>query len=717
MNIQEYNIMRDSFRNITTYGLAALAVAFLLMCMLPSDAEAQRYRSEWLNVGEMANVWSEADGRRLSGVGNFWPYIMSVAQSNLQGYWNGRYVSYGARDFTDYRGEHFDYYTLQMYPTDPIQKWPTEFKLVSKYEQPEVMVDGNPSYRNQVQIDEVDPSIVADRKIVHEYNTMMGLTVRREISHFSQEYHDNYNVVEVTLTNTGETNAHVEAEEFLELPEQTLKDVYMSIGHHWSMPNWARRAANGVGYGRWMMHQIERNDTFRASYAWGGRVPHFDEWDPLGYPAIDAGGWDWPVSPDTSGRLVGHGFVGNAAIHADTAPGDDVNDKTQPTTMVDYNWGKFDDLTTTPFSEGANKIKYEEIMSAGIKQPYHADRVEPSGDYAHSTRDPELAATAGFAEVQSYGPYTLAPGESVDIVIIDGVNGLSHDATIEIGAAFKKLWEQGNQYGDIEYDANGNGTIEADEVMDKNEWVLTGRDSLFKTFRRGYENYMSGYAIPQPPRPPSRFEVTSGVGQVLLEWEYEGTDPEGGFEIYRGHNTVQGAYEENFTYRHIATVDGDVRSYADDNDVERGIDYFYYIQAVGPDNTDDTGMTPTGKPLKSSRYYTQTYTGAQIKRVPGDEIADTRVVPNPFHVGASEDVRYPGAERIGFLDIPGECTINIFTERGDLVKTIEHTDGTGDEYWNLQTNSEQMVVSGVYIASIEDHETGEQLFRKFVVIR
>jgi hypothetical protein len=717
MNLQKYNIMRDSLRNISMIGLAATAVMLLLMCSMPSDAEAQRYRSEWLNVGEMANVWTEAGGRRLSGVGNFWPYIMSVSQSNLQGYWNGLYVSYGAKNFTDHRGETFPYYTIQMYPTDPIQKWPTEFKLVSKYEQPAVIVDGNPSHRNQVQIDEVDPTMAADRKIVHEYNTMMGLTVRREISHFSQEYHDNYNVLDITLTNTGETNAHVESEEFLELQEQELEGVYMAWAQHWSMPNYARRAASGVGYGRWMMHQIERNDTFRASYAWGGRVPHFDDWDPLGYPAIDAGAWDWPTDVDTSGRLVGHGFVGNAAIHADASASDPTNDTNQPSTMLDYNWGKFDDLTTTPYSAAANQQKYEEIMSSGIKLPYHADRVEPSGDYAHGVNDPELAATAGFVENQSYGPYDLAPGESVNIVMVNGVDGLDHDATVSIGADFKELWEQGNQYGDIEFDANHNGTIEGDEVMDKNEWVMTGRDSLFKTFRRAHANYNSGYSIPQPPRPPSRFEVTSGVGQVLLEWEYEGSNPANGFEIYRGHNTVQGAYEDNFTYQHIATVDGDARSYADDHEVERGIDYFYYIQAVGPKNTDDTGMTPTDRPLKSSRYYTQTYTGAQIKRVPGDEIASARVVPNPFHIGSSENVRYPGAERLGFLDIPGKCTIYIFTERGDLVRTIEHTDGTGDEYWNLQTNSEQMVVSGLYIASIEDHETGNQIFRKFVIIR
>jgi hypothetical protein len=71
-----------------------------------------------------------------------------------------------------------------------------------------------------------------------------------------------------------------------------------------------------------------------------------------------------------------------------------------------------------------------------------------------------------------------------------------------------------------------------------------------------------------------------------------------------------------------------------------------------------------------------------------------------------------------FLNIPPFCTIRIFTERGDLINTLEHSDGSGDEAWNLITTSRQTVVSGVYIAHIEvtqdftDPESGTQVFKK-----
>ncbi|MCD6081471.1 fibronectin, partial [candidate division WOR-3 bacterium] len=74
--------------------------------------------------------------------------------------------------------------------------------------------------------------------------------------------------------------------------------------------------------------------------------------------------------------------------------------------------------------------------------------------------------------------------------------------------------------------------------------------------------------------------------------------------------------------------------------------------------------------------------------------------------------------------------IRIYTERGDLIKTIVHDDGSGDEAWESVTSSRQLVVSGVYIAHFEvtrdyyDPETGELLYkkgdqaiRKFIIIR
>jgi len=79
--------------------------------------------------------------------------------------------------------------------------------------------------------------------------------------------------------------------------------------------------------------------------------------------------------------------------------------------------------------------------------------------------------------------------------------------------------------------------------------------------------------------------------------------------------------------------------------------------------------------------------------------------------------------------LPPQCVIRIFTEKGDLIRTIDHTNGSGDELWNSLTSSEQIPVSGLYIAYFEVTEDvrddsgniiltkGESTFKKFIVIR
>jgi len=154
----------------------------------------------------------------------------------------------------------------------------------------------------------------------------------------------------------------------------------------------------------------------------------------------------------------------------------------------------------------------------------------------------------------------------------------------------------------------------------------------------------------------------------------------------------------------------------DDMTAVRGFSYYYYISGFD-DGSGNTGSTtnPSGS-LQSSMFWTRTTEPAYLRRAAGEQLADIRVVPNPYNIRA-KDLQYPGEpDKIMFLNTPGECTIRIYTERGDLIKTIEHNDGSGDEEWNSTTEYGQVVVSGVYIAVFETPK-GEQAIRKFVIIR
>ena len=175
-------------------------------------------------------------------------------------------------------------------------------------------------------------------------------------------------------------------------------------------------------------------------------------------------------------------------------------------------------------------------------------------------------------------------------------------------------------------------------------------------------------------------------------------------------------------YDLIADLGAGATSY-EDTDLNRGTDYYYYLQAVGeaqPVDPDGINGTPNGAPLRSSRYLTQTYLPVNLKRPPYGStgtVADARIVPNPVNLGSDPTIRFDQEDRVAFFNIPGNCTIKIYTEIGELVHTIEHNDGSGDELWNLTTTSRQLLVSGIYIAVISDNDTGDEAIQKFTVIR
>ncbi len=506
-------------------------------------------------------------------------------------------------------------------------------------------------------------------------------------------------------------------------------------------------SAGGMGWGQYNMNDAvgdglsDYGVDFRAQFTWIGQIPGGRDWNTIGNPMGNNHQWN-VIADDTLGRLGGANFSGSLTIHADTEahePGESrPDDPAQPHTMTYQNtdWTETTSIQdhtneanmaierrwiecgSSPFASGA----LDEDCDSPRTWPTHAGLVmgftddTPRGtiaDYATQTGDPTRGAGAGgWGHSTSFGPYTMAPGQEVKIVMAETVTGLSQDAAFEIGRAYRKAGWDDNLV--IEYDANGNGAIDDDEAMTKNEWVMTARDSLFQVFQRATDNYLGGLNAPHPPAPPGSFTVTSGTDQIDLEWT--GTAP-AGWELWRAQKHYSGivtalsvgadgfAVEDDARrYQLVAELPPNANSYAD-TDVNRGGSYYYYLQSV-----DANG-------LKSSRYYAQTYEAAFLKREPGQSLDEVRIVPNPYHLGSDPGVRLDVQDRMAFYGIPGQSRIDIYTELGELIRTLDHTDGSGDEFWDLTTSSRQVVVSGIYVAVVTDLNSGEQVIRKFIVVR
>ena len=117
------------------------------------------------------------------------------------------------------------------------------------------------------------------------------------------------------------------------------------------------------------------------------------------------------------------------------------------------------------------------------------------------------------------------------------------------------------------------------------------------------------------------------------------------------------------------------------------------------------------------------------------------VVPNPY-LGQSKfdgrranDDKGDRSKRIWFVNLPENCTIKIFTLAGDLVDKIEHNgahsvdvinpskasptgiSASGIHEWDMLSRYDQIIASGIYLYSVEDHDSGYRKVDKFVIIK
>ncbi len=744
--------------NIRTSGLIAAVLALALMFVAPvEDAKAQ-WIPKWLSVGDFQS-WYLSGGANPERSYVVWEYPAIRPRSGYSR-WRGFWI--GAKNVT--HGETGEQYDVRISHTGPRapgigEVFSISHVLYSRYDAVTVQVDGADTFLQPVVPDVIDPNMAPDRMVVSEINSSIGVTTTRRAMQWSHEDHDNYHIIEYTFVNTGNQDGDPEIE-----VENDLEGVYFTFLERPTGAGSAGAWGNSnrsVVWGRYTMNDAVGdglNDygvDLRATFAWLGNIKA------TGYLVNTLGNPFWVdtgrtgISSDTLGRLGSANFTGVGTIHADTeahAAGETRPDDRGQPSMVTYLNSDYGKLTSEP-THNKRDLMLEQYNwfqcgstsapTGGIGTPGTADCVPRSWptqagivmgltadspydsdpDFANQDADPSGGAGAGgWGFATAYGPYDMALGEEVKIVFAEAAAGLSDEAAWHIGRTYKL---SGNFHGSpprdgdndlvIEFDANGNGVIDSDEAMTKNQWFMTARDSLFDTFQRAIDIYRGGLNAPHPPPPPTSFIVTSGTDEIVVDWTASSAPAT--WQLWRAQKHYSGIAaalevgpdglgvpDRAREYELAAELPGNATNYRDTK-VVRGGSYYYYLVGVGSDGS------------KTSRYYAQTYNPATLKRPPGQSLSAVRIVPNPYHIDADPAVRLDVQDRMAFYEIPGEARIQIFSELGELIRTIDHLDGSGDEFWDLTTSSRQVVASGIYIAVVTDLATNEQTIQKFIVIR
>lgn len=670
--------------------------ALLSFLFLPSVGEAQNgYTFKWMNIGSLHSPYSSGGAAK-----ELDPYDNAALQfpaidhrsgnSRAQGVW------VGAKNFRDEAGRLFPYKVAHHGPTSDTTKqfFPQTIETISRLEPfPAVTVNGEPSFKpyQSVLVDKFDPNMKADMMIHVVNNNRLGIQMDQKVFGFSQEFHDNYHLIEYKFTNTG----NVDADPTIEL-NRKLEGVYFFFISRYAIHDGASWiTGNGAPWGKITMNDAvgdgheDYGVNFRAQYAWYGYSVFQSDFNSIGGP-LWSNHWASAPIPDTTGRLAAAQMAGRMYIHADKAANDANDDPLQPSTMGVVGTDN-PELKVDEYNQSLMQRQYQAYMQLGRQYPHHAQVIEPSRAYDKSTRDPAQAFgrydEGGWAIVEGFGPYTMLPGESIRLVIAEGVAGLSEKAKLAIGRAYK--FSRANDFQLIPYQVNGKIVSKT-----KNQWALTSKDSLFQMFERARANYNSGLNIPRPPSPPKTFTVSSDTDRIVLTWQTYPGAAQTGWEIYR----AEGQHQNPNSYSLIATLPQQARRY-EDTQAQKDVRYYYYLQAVGAINNNATGLTPAGVRLRSGRYYTQTYVPAVLgppTSVEHNAAAEPsqfllhQNYPNPFNPATVIRYQLPQANKV-------ELTVHSLL--GEVVKVLVNERkyaGAHEALWDGRDATGKLMANGIY---------------------
>ena len=713
-----------------------LPIAVMLVMIGLIDASV----TKWIRVGRIWDPIIDSGNQSMDSPVYLYYYDDGFQEHNI----DRRGFSVILRDWKDEFGEPLNYMTAghvheamdETRNTVPVaDEEDITIRKYVRYQPPTVIVDGyvlNDPF--PLSGEAVDPDRIpgtADILIESTFRIKVGIEVTQRVYAWSTAAHDDYHVYDWTFTNTGNTDRDDE----IELPGQVLHDVYFS--RTWSFePN--------LTYDPWHSYYGQyTGDSLRMVFAYPDNDFLGEEGNYYGNPDL------------VDGYLYEANSVGETWLHTDAS----VDDNTNETESQPHQYG-YESVDFVPWSLSseisgpADWETYYRVITEGFgwfngtpldTRATHAGTIfnppydnQPEGYISNLDYGYLYYAVPNVA----FGPYEMEFGEDFRIVWATLASGLSPKQRYKVGKAWlagtaDELWEGDYKlppwaeamYGDYpDYDT--------DNDRAKDSFIYSTVDSLFMNANAAKWAADNNWQVPVPPPAPS-VTVNSLPDRVNIIW---GNKPESvadfaGYRIYRAQGGQYYHEEGGITVGDWQMIfecgvgtDNALTNSFQDVTAERGQEYYYHVAAFDDGTHPEVpaanrgGVKGIAESLESGRYLNMTTRPATLTRQPASSLSEARVVPNPYNIKFPEKQFIGAPNKILFMDLPPICTIKIFSESLDLIKTLYHTDGSGDEPWGFApeqhsaSETGQIIVSGLYIAHIEAPD-GASVNLKFLVIR
>ncbi len=341
----------------------------------------------------------------------------------------------------------------------------------------------------------------------------------------------------------------------------------------------------------------------------------------------------------------------------------------------------------------------------------------------------------------SFGPYTLAPGDSVRIIIAEIAGELD----------LKEIIKGDPDHWLKSYDEAGWETDSTSADMNKNYEAL--RNAIKWGLGANVNGINLAADVPDSPPSPNVLGASISKGSdtaiVAIQWDksaedaqitdgsgeifFNGSSDLSGYRIYRSIDK-RGAWDlvddiPRANFSDYWNTDKQQYEYLDKN-LQFGNEFYYYVQAYYSNPKEWTSANGTVVPnlpeLVSADYNRTPLISARPGPVSLNNGWDVFVAPNPFIQGdATHSFGDPNPMKIEFRNLPKKAIINIYSISGDLIKTLRHgPDSNGNLYgsidWDQRSDSGLLVAPGMYIYVVQSEtegSVGSKFTGKLMIIR
>lgn len=716
--------------------LIVLSFSFCLYSQIPESETAQT---------KLTKIWggiaANGDKATFDFRAGFFPNDYDFLQHRGQGSEN--YLGSGFRlACTDWKAPDDSFYRAAVF--GPINDYMLNGKVVSpitnyiRYKYPDFIVNNNSITLDNFGVYNSSKFSggTYDQIVEATYKNVLGVEVKRKILGWSQNFNDRYIIIDVELTNVGVD--HISTTGSDSLVQDTLRNFYFSMNQgttnnfYSNGRNPAPSSSEGPKYSYVWQHYYgaRPGDSLRVFYFYSADDPQ-TAGDDMGSPVLSQ-----------DGRLLNTNFTFYTILHASSESyinsSQDVDDFFQPKVTYIGTETRIPNPGTGEDPYGSKNywairggFSDKNLMPNSIPGTNHMLNNDELGTPNFSNFPGGTISSVNSKNFSSFGPYNIPPNHKLHFVYAVGIAGIGAEKSQELG----EKWLNGTLTNPPNMPNPNSGwlpsnfafpTGAAEIDKSKDRWLSMGIDSVMLTAWRAKWNYDHNYHIPQAP-PPVQLFIVNGSGSldgVVLNWKNPDAEAMPNFAGYsiKRRLTNQDTVFYNEIYS-SGSEDKAVEHTFVDTSVISGVPYYYYIQTKCKINENDLNADPTtrGKILYSSRIWIPNISPINPPKYSTEDMARIRIVPNPYNINDPlVKLYYSDKEgrQINFYNLPGSVTIRIYTENGDLIKTIDHYSPQSDGYekWDMITDSQQILNSGVYIATFQK-VNGEISFHKFIVVR